>query len=70
MYNIENNFIFHEVTPESSENMRRIREKSKELAYLIDAVCPESREKSLALTNLEQTMMWANSSISRYIKEV
>jgi hypothetical protein len=26
---------------------------------------PESREQSLALTNLEQAVMWANAAIAR-----
>lgn len=31
----------------------------------IIALAPESRERSLALTNLEQTVMWAVASIAR-----
>ena len=42
-----------------------IREKAKELAYLIDELCPESRERSLAITKLEEVSMWANASIAR-----
>ena len=37
----------------------------KELAYLIDDLCPKSREKSLAITKIEEAMMWANASIAR-----
>jgi hypothetical protein len=32
---------------------------------LINDLCPESREKSLAITNLEQAVMWANAAIAR-----
>ena len=32
---------------------------------MIDDLCPDSREKSIANTNLEQTVMWANASIAR-----
>ena len=39
--------------------------KGKELAYLIDGICPNSREKSLAMTKLEESVMWANASIAR-----
>lgn len=30
----------------------------------IDHLCPESREKSLALTALQEAMMWANAAIA------
>ncbi len=33
------------------------------------ADCPSSRELSLALTNLEQTLMWAVASIARHPNE-
>ena len=32
---------------------------------LMIASCPDSRELSLALTNLEQAVFWANASIAR-----
>ncbi|WP_420492625.1 DUF7681 family protein, partial [Paenibacillus larvae] len=51
---IENNFKYHAPKPEQTEKYTAIREKAKELAYLVDDLCPNSREKSLALTNLEQ----------------
>lgn len=34
------------------------------LAKLINLWCPESREKALAITNLQQAVMWANASIA------
>lgn len=42
-----------------------IRGKAKEFAEAIDASCPESREKSLAMTKLDEAVMWANASIAR-----
>ena len=42
-----------------------IRDTAKQFAFLIDTLCPDSREKSLAITNLEQAVMWANASIAR-----
>lgn len=65
MYNIENIFTYH--TPKGSQTERyvAIRNKAKELAELIEDCCPDSREKSLACTNLEQAVMWANASIAR-----
>lgn len=62
---IENNFKYHSPKPGQPEKYTAIREKAKELAYLIEEVCPNSREKSVAMTNLEQAVMWANASIAR-----
>ncbi len=42
-----------------------IREYALSYAELIDESCPDSREKSLAMTRLEEVVMWANASIAR-----
>jgi len=62
---IENNFKYHAPKEGQPEKYNTIREKAKELAYLIDKECPNSREKSVSLTNLETAVMWANASIAR-----
>lgn len=62
---IEKNFKYHTPKQGQPEKYEVIREKAKELAYLIEEVCPNSREKSVAMTNLETTVMWANASIAR-----
>lgn len=62
---IENNFKYHSPKDGQPEKYTAIREKAKELAYLIDDLCPNSREKSVAFTNLETAIMWANASIAR-----
>ncbi|MFK4167729.1 hypothetical protein ACI2LM_15930 [Paenibacillus lautus] len=62
---IENNFSYHAPKPGQPEIYHEIREKAKELAYLIDQKAPDSREKSLAMTNLEQAVFWANAAIAR-----
>ncbi|NTV48165.1 MAG: hypothetical protein HGB32_03870 [Geobacteraceae bacterium] len=62
---IENAFKYHPPAPGQQEKYQSIRDKAKELAYMIDEMCPNSRERSLATTNLEQSVMWANASIAR-----
>lgn len=62
---IENNFMYHSPKAGQQEKYEAIRAKAKELAYLIDGTCPGSREKSLAMTKLEEAVMWANASIVR-----
>ena len=61
---IENAFTYHTPSGDQLTRYRDLREKAKELAQMIQEHCPESREKSLALTNLQQTVMWANASIA------
>lgn len=62
---IKNNFKCRELDLDQLRKYVSILEKAEELAHLIDKRCPNSREKSLALTNLEQAMMWANAAIQR-----
>lgn len=62
---IENNFKYHSPKEGQPEKYTQLREKAKELAYLIEELAPQSREKSLAITKLEESIMWANASIAR-----
>lgn len=54
------------------DNARQVR--MFELADLAEGLlskvedCPPSRERALAVTNLEQAVMWANKAISRDVK--
>lgn len=63
---IENNFKYHAVNQSQIEQQNSIRLMCKNLAHKINKECPESREKSLSLTHLEEVMFFANSAISRY----
>lgn len=62
---IENNFKYHAPKEGQPEKYESIRQVAKILATTIDKLCPDSREKSLAMTNLEQAVMWANAAIAR-----
>lgn len=62
---IENNYTYHAPDEIQIEKYQLIRTKAKELAYIIDETCPVSREKSLAMTKMEECAMWANASIAR-----
>lgn len=62
---IEKRFSYHAPKDTQPERYQGLRDLAKEFAYEIFVNCPESREKSLALTNLEQVVMWANASIAR-----
>ncbi len=62
---LENNFTYHSPKPGQPQRYQSIWDKAKELAYLIAEETPESREQSLALTNLETSVFWANAAIAR-----
>ena len=62
---IRNNFTYHAPKKGQPEIYEALRADGKHLAMAINAVCPDSREKSLALTNLEQAIFWANAAIAR-----
>ena len=67
---IDNIFTYHKPFGSQPERYGQIRMFARTLAYHIDKACPESREKSLALTNLQQAVMWANAAIAINEKEV
>lgn len=62
---IENNFKYHAPTPEQIPMYEEVRDRAKELALFYVSQCPDSRELSLALTHLEEAVMWANAAIAR-----
>jgi hypothetical protein len=62
---IENRFTYHRPTGDQPQRYEQLRAKAKEFALLIRDLCPDSRERSHALTQLEDTVMWANASIAR-----
>ena len=62
---LENNFTYHSPKEGQNEKYIAIRAKAKELAYLITELCPKSREQSIAMTELETSIFWANAAIAR-----
>ena len=63
---VEGDFTYHAPKPGQPERYEQLRAKAKELALLILEQTPYCREQSLALTNLEQTVFWANAAIARH----
>jgi hypothetical protein len=62
---IEKRFTYHRPTPDMTQTFVEIRDKAKEFAFLITRECPVGRETSLALTKLEEVVMWANAGLAR-----
>ncbi len=66
----ENQFNYHVPFGDQSKRYQILRDKAKDLARLYDSLCPDSREKSLAFTNLKQAEMWAHAAIAINEKEI
>jgi hypothetical protein len=62
---LERNFSYHAPKDDRLGKYEQIKNKAQQLAFLIDDLCPESREKSLSTTKLEEAFMWANAAIAR-----
>lgn len=66
---IDNRFDYHPPTPTRVVAHEAIREACRALAHRLDCDLPPSREKALALTNLEQVGFWGNAAIARYASD-
>ena len=64
-YPVDRNFRYHPPKDDQPQRYEELRQKGRELAHLIATHCPECRETSLAMTKLEESIMWANASIGR-----
>lgn len=63
---IENRFAFHPATSEEKVNAHTsVRQACRRLADELNERLPEGREKSLAITHLEDVMLWSNAAIAR-----
>ena len=62
---IESDFTYHAPNELQRGQYERLRAAAKDLAHLINRECPGSREKSTALTRLDEVVFWANAAIAR-----
>lgn len=63
---IDNRFAFHPATTaEKRGDHGTVRSICMEAAHSLNILLPEGREKSLAITHLEETMFWANAALAR-----
>jgi len=62
---MEIRFTYHKPTEGQPELYKVIRDQAYDVAMMLQALCPQSRELSLAITKLEESVMWANAAIAR-----
>lgn len=65
MDDLNNRFTYHPPKGDQAVRYSEIRREAHSLARVIDDMAPDSREKSLAITHLENAVMWANAAIAR-----
>jgi hypothetical protein len=65
LQDLQARFTYH--APKGDQALRYgfLRSMAHDLAIKICELCPDSRERSLALTNLDEVIMWANAAIAR-----
>lgn len=56
-------YAYHKPSSAGLEKIRQLREAFSQLHDTIESLAPNSREKSVALTNLETTAMWAIKAV-------
>lgn len=59
---LENIFTYHAPKGNQATDYENIRARARQFAMCVNDLCPESREKSLAITAIQQAVMWANAS--------
>jgi hypothetical protein len=56
-------YAYHKPSDDGLSRINALREKFSEVERLIKETCPESRHKSVAITQLETTAMWAIKAV-------
>lgn len=62
---LDRRFSYHPPSGDQATKQQAVRSEARQLAGLLKDACPEGRELSLALTRLEECVMWANAAVAR-----
>lgn len=63
---IDNRFNYH--PPKNADRVQAhevVRDACHQVALLFNTLLPEGREKSTAVTKLEEAMFWGNAAVAR-----
>jgi hypothetical protein len=58
-------FSYHAPKAGQPAKYEQLRAKAKEFALLLCELTPFSEEQAIAITKLEESVMWANAAIAR-----
>lgn len=64
-YDLDNTYRYHSPKADQPAKYEALRAKAKELAAQILESVSDSRERSIALTKVEEASMWVNAGIER-----
>ena len=62
---LDKDFVYHAPKGDQPERYSALRDMAKHFAAGIMDMTPISRERSVALTKLEEAVFWANAAIAR-----
>ena len=62
---LQNRFTYHKPKEVDAQRFIDIRAQAYEFALYIVENVPDGREQSLAITHLEEVVMWANAGMAR-----
>lgn len=62
---LDNTFTYHSSKNDQAKRYEILRDMAKQYATLVMILCPPSRERSIALTEIEESNMQANAAIAR-----
>lgn len=62
---VNNRFTYHPPTPEKTPVYNQLMKQGKEVANTILREVPEGRERSIALTKIEEAVLWAAKGLSK-----
>lgn len=60
---IDKPYAYHKPSTEGHEKITRLRELYSEVERTIKEVCPESRQRAVAITKNEEAAMWAIKAV-------
>lgn len=66
LHELDNRFTYHAPSLEQGAKFPMLRGVARDMAHLIVDLCPDSRERSAALTHLDEVVMFANAAIARH----
>lgn len=62
---MENENIYHSLKYKQKKKYEKLKLNTDYLAVMIKELCPENKEKSLALIKLEEVVLWARVSVEK-----
>jgi hypothetical protein len=64
-FQLAQRFTTHEISSDEIERCERLRALAYTFAQSVLDLVPESRERSMAINMIDQSVMWANAGIAR-----